>query len=102
MEAFHKSQEFLDLARQKAKKTGYNPKKLRLATNNKNKLTYESPLGLRHFGARGYGDFIYYSKFEPEIAEQKRRVFRASHGAITKEYMLDKFSPNELAMNILW
>jgi hypothetical protein len=29
-------------------------------------------------------------------------VFRKSHSAISDKYDLDKYSPNELAINILW
>jgi hypothetical protein len=102
MEAFHRSDEFLQSAKRKARAKGYNPALLSLAKTKTHKLTYQSPLGVRHFGRKGYGDHIYYSKFEPEIADQKRRVFQRSHSAISRIHNLDKFSPNELALNILW
>ena len=102
MDKFHQSNEFLEAARKAAKKSGYNPNQLFLAKNGVHKLTYHSPLGLRHFGRLGYGDFLYYQKFEPQIADMKRRVFRKSHSAISTKYALDKYSPNELAINILW
>jgi hypothetical protein len=102
MEAFHKSDKFLSLARDVAKKRGYNPDKLELATNGVNKLTYHSPNGVRHFGRLGYGDFIWYSMNDKVLANKKRAVFRKSHSAISDKYNLDKYSPNELAINILW
>lgn len=102
MNAYHKSQQFLQDARKAASRTGYDPSKLTLATDGIHKLTYDSPKGIKHFGRRGYGDFLYYSKFQPGIANTKRMVFRKSHGAISKIHKLDKFTPNELAINILW
>jgi hypothetical protein len=102
MEQFSKSQEFLHKARAIASKRGYDPNKLELANDNNHKLTYYSPKGIKHFGKLGYGDYIWYSKIDPELAEKKRRTFRLSHSVISKHFHLDKYSPNELAINILW
>ena len=102
MDAYHKSNEFLEEARKVAKSRGYDPDKLTLATDGVHKLTYDSPKGIRHFGRRGYGDFLYYSRYEPQIANRKRIVFRRSHSKISQIHRLDKYSPNELAINILW
>jgi len=52
-----------------------------------------------HFGASGYGDYIYYKNYEPNIAEQKRNTFRKSHSKIKDS---GKYSPNQLAIRILW
>jgi len=97
MDTFHRSSEFLRLARKAAKESGYDPAKLELSTNGTHKLIYHSPEGLRRFGARGYGDFIYYSKFEPAIASAKRRAYRA-RARVTG----GKYSPGALALDILW
>jgi hypothetical protein len=102
MDAYHKSDLFLKDARENAQNRGYDPDKLSIATDGIHKLTYDSPNGIRHFGRRGYGDYLYYSRYEPQIAKRKRIVFRRSHGAISRIYQLDKYSPNELAINILW
>lgn len=102
MEAYHKSQQFLSDAKKIAKMRGYDPDKLELATDGVHKLTYHSPKGIRHFGRRKYGDFLYYTRFQPEIAKVKRLRFRQSHKAISRIHNLDKYSPNELAINILW
>jgi hypothetical protein len=99
MEAFHTSQEFLRQARAAARRTGYDPAKLELSNDKKHKLMYNSPEGLKRFGARGYGDFHYYSKFEPEKADMKRSSYRKRAGAIQDS---GKYSPNQLAINILW
>jgi hypothetical protein len=102
MESFHKSNNFLRLARETAGKRGYDPAKLELATDGVHKLTYHSPKGIKHFGRLGYGDYIWYSTHDKAIADKKRAVFRRSHSTISEKYDLDKYSPNELAINILW
>ena len=102
MNSYHKSSEFLRDAKRVAVSRGYNPDFLSLANDGVHKLTYKSPEGIKHFGRLGYGDFLYYKKFQPDIAKQKRNVFRTSHSKITKLHHLNKYSPNELAINILW
>lgn len=102
MEAYHKSKQFLKDAKAKAVRTGYNPDLLKIATDDTHKLTYASPEGVRHFGRRGYGDYLYYKRYEPDIANVKRRTFRTSHKEISRIHGLGKYSPNELAINILW
>lgn len=102
MDEFHRSQEFLSAARAKAKARGYNPKALSLDPGSVYKLVYKDGLRTVRFGRKGYGDHIYYSKFEPEIAEQKRNTFQKSHGAMSRIYGLGKYSANELALKILW
>jgi hypothetical protein len=99
---------YLNDAKIVAKKEGYDPEKLSFANNNDNKLKYESPEGIKYFGKSGYGDFLIW-KFKEKnnevrkgYAKMKRNVFRKSHSAITKMYNLNKFSPNELAIKILW
>jgi hypothetical protein len=99
---------YLKNAKKRAKEEGYDPKLLSLANNNDNKLRYESPDGVKYFGKAGYGDFLIWSFKERNkevpvgFADKKRNVFRKSHGAMSKKYNLGKYSPNELAINILW
>ena len=102
MEAYHKSKLFLKDAKTQAVKSGYNPDFLELGSDGKHKLTYRSPEGIKHFGLLGYGDYLYYKRYEPKIARQKRYTFRTSHKAMSRLYGLGKYSPNELAINILW
>jgi hypothetical protein len=99
MDKFHTSSDFLRRARAAARRTGYDPAKLELSDDGEHKLVYNSPDGLKRFGRRGYGDFIYYSLFEPAIADIKRKSYRARAGAIRDS---GKFSPNQLALRILW
>lgn len=102
------AESYLDTARRVAKREGYDPTKLSFAMNNDNKLKYDSPEGVKYFGKAGYGDFLIWSFKERNnevpkgYAKMKRNVFRKSHGAISEIYNLNKFSPNELALAILW
>ena len=93
---------YLKEARQKALQRGYDPNKLEVATDGIHKLQYHSPDGIKKFGRLGYGDHIMYSKYDKQLAEQKRRVFRASHSKISEIHNLGKYSPNELSLAILW
>jgi hypothetical protein len=102
MNAFQTSEAYLASAKRRASANGYDPRALDLARDGTHKLVYQSPMGKVKFGRLGYGDHIYYSKFEPEIAEQKRNTFQKSHGAISRIHNLGKYSANELALNILW
>jgi hypothetical protein len=99
---------YLAHARMMARKHGYVPEDLSFAEDDDHKLKYESPKGVRYFGKAGYGDYIIYQHQEKEgevergYAAKKRKVFRESHEAISKIHKLDRYSPNELAINILW
>jgi hypothetical protein len=99
---------YLMVAKRVAKREGYDPEKVSFAMNNDNKLRYDSPDGPVYFGKAGYGDYIIWlfeernNNVPKGFADQKRRVFRKSHGAMTKKYNLGKYSANELAINILW
>ena len=104
----YKPEDYLKKAREVAKREGYEPKKLNFSMNNDNKLKYDSPEGLKYFGKAGYGDFLIWSFKEKKgdvpdgYANMKRNVFRKSHGAISEIYDLNKFSPNELSIRIIW
>ena len=56
----------------------------------------------------GYGDYIIYMYMEHErkvergYAEKKRNIFRDSQDKFSEMRKLDKFSPNELAIVIIW
>ena len=99
---------YITQARMNATHHGYKSDLLSFAKDGDHKLKYESPHGVRYFGKAGYGDYIIYQdmeqegKVEPGYAKKKRKVFRDSHDKISEMRKLDKFSPNELAINILW
>ena len=101
-------EEYLREAKTAARSNKYNPDVLTFADNGRNKLKYDSPEGPRYFGRVGYRDYIMWRHLERAgrvrkgFADQKRRVFHESHGAISRLYDLGRNTPNELSINILW
>jgi hypothetical protein len=94
---------YLDTAKAAAKKAGYDPRALEFSDNDTHKLMIHDNFGKAHrFGRVGYGDFHIWSKVDPPKAPKKRDTFRKSHEAIKGDWKKDKFSPNNLAINILW
>jgi hypothetical protein len=101
--------EYLDIAREAAELSGYDPRALDFSDVGNQKLKiYDDEGNVRHFGAVGYGDYIIWSKTEAMgkvrrgYAQQKRSIFRRSHLKIKGDWKKDKFSPNNLALQILW
>jgi hypothetical protein len=100
--------DYLIVAKNLARKNDYKPDLLNFSEDSKHKLAYESPEGLRNFGARGYGDYIIWSYLEKKgtapkgTSEKKRKDFINSHNTMTEKYKLGKFSANTLALKILW
>lgn len=100
--------DYLTIAKNLARKNDYKPDLLDFSEDIKHKLAYDSPEGLRNFGARGYGDFIIWSYLEKKgtapkgTAQKKRKDFINSHNTMTVKYKLGKFSANTLALKILW
>jgi len=101
-------EDYLATARAIAKKQGYTTMP-DWSDNNKHKLQIKTPEGLtRRFGAVGYGDYLIWSWLEHKgevpkgYAKQKREVFNKSHRKIKGDWKNDKYSPNSLALNILW
>jgi hypothetical protein len=99
---------YLAHAKMMATHHGYRSDLLSFAKDGDHKLKYQSPHGVRYFGKAGMGDYIIYQYLEHEhkvevgYARKKRKIFRDSHERISELRHLDKFSPNELAINILW
>ena len=95
--------------RKAAKKAGYDPDMVGFSDNGTHKLEVHTPDGRTvRFGRVGYGDFLLWTHMEkrgkapPGTSTMKRRVFRKSHSAIKGSWRQDKFSPNNLALAILW
>lgn len=93
----------------KAKAFGYDPSSIRFATDGVHKLEIATPTGrIVRFGRVGYGDFLIWSLFEKRgdaesgTAFDKRRTFHASHSKIRGNWKSNDFSPNNLALRLLW
>ena len=100
---------YLEEARRRAKAHHYPYKLLGLATDGIHKLQIPDENGrIIRFGRAGYGDFIIYSQKEREggvpvgTAVKKQKTFHASHSKIKGDWKNNPFSPNNLALKILW
>ena len=116
MVKFHKQLEKVGLTHDKymkqvkllAKDTGYDPSKVEMSEDENHKCVYHSPDGDVYFGKVGYGDFIIYSWLEQQgeeeegFAEMKRDAYLARATKIKGDWKENKFSPNNLAINLLW
>ena len=100
---------YLRIARQRAKDAGLPYKLLGFADDEEHKLAIPNADGkMVKFGRTGYGDFILWSdaeargEVEKGYAKKKRQTFQKSHRAIKGDWKKDPFSPNNLALKILW
>ena len=116
MVKFHKQLEKVGLTHDKymkqvkilAKDTGYDPSKVHMSEDEDHKCVYHSPDGDVYFGKVGYGDFIIYSWLEQQgeedegFAEMKRNAYVSRASNIKGDWKDNKYSPNNLAINLLW
>ena len=102
---------YLKKAQKAARDAGYGngAKLLGFATDGVHKLAMPNEDGkLILFGRVGYGDFLIWSHLEASkkapqgTASKKRNVFQKSHSQIRGNWKNDPFSPNNLALKILW
>jgi hypothetical protein len=100
---------YLRDVRKKAKDAGYDPTTVEFATDGEHKVQIHTPDGRTvKFGRVGYGDYLVWSHKEGRgdvpngTADMKRKVFRISHSAIRGKWRSDRFSPNNLALALLW
>lgn len=97
------SKDYLRKARAVAKKAGYDGRAIELSDDGKHKLMiYDDKGNAVRFGRVGYADFIIWTKTHPAEAEKKRKAYRARATKIKGDWKDNKFSPNNLAINILW
>jgi len=91
--------EYLKQAKAYAKKAGYkDASSLKLADDGKHKLILR---GVK-FGSINNNDYIIYKQHFPAIADKKRKQYLARACKIKGDWAKDKYSPNSLAINILW
>jgi hypothetical protein len=91
--------EYLKQAKAFAKKAGYrDASSLKLADDGKHKLILR---GVK-FGSINNNDYIIYKQHFPSIADKKRRQYLARATKIKGDWAKDRYSPNSLAINILW
>lgn len=91
--------EYLKQAKKFAKAAGYKDwNTLKLADDGKHKLVLR---GVK-FGSITNNDYIIYKQHFPTIADVKRKQYLARATKIKGDWKKDKYSPNSLAINILW
>jgi len=100
---------YLAEARRRAKENGYPFKLLGFASDGVHKLAIPDENGrVVAFGKVGYGDHLIYSQMEAAgtvasgTAKKKQRTFQRSHLKIKGDWQKNPFSPNNLALKILW
>ena len=94
---------YLKEVRRRAKAHGYPANMLGFADDGVHKLAIPDHEGrIRRFGRVGYGDFVLYSHKNKALALKKQSVFHKSHSKIKGNWQKDDFSPNNLALRILW
>ena len=102
---------YLKKAQKKAKDAGYGKgaKLLGFASDGVHKLAMPNEDGkLITFGRVGYGDSLIWAHLEslgkvPQgTASKKINVFQKSHSQIRGDWKSDPFSPNNLALKVLW
>jgi hypothetical protein len=100
---------YLKEAQQRAKNAGLPYKVLGFASDGIHKLAIPNADGrMIKFGRVGYGDHLMYSYLEkvgsvPKgTADAKKSTFHRSHEKIKGNWRNDPFSPNNLALKVLW
>ena len=100
---------YLRAVKVRAELNGYDPDAVRMADDGIHKVEYKTPTGQTvWFGRVGYGDFILWTHLEREgkvpkgYALRKRAVFHKSHEAIKGDWKTNPYSPNNLALALLW
>ena len=95
--------EYLRKAKKAAKAHGYKNIAIDFANDDVHKLVVCDEKGKQHkFGRVGYNDFIILSKSSADNADKSRLRFHASHSKLKGNWRADPFSPNNLALRILW
>lgn len=103
------SSSYLKEAQRKAKEHGLPYKLLGFASDGEHKLAIPDSEGrVVAFGKVGYGDHLIYTHQEESgkvphgTAEKKKNTFQRSHQKIKGDWKSNPFSPNNLALNVLW
>jgi hypothetical protein len=96
------------IAQKVASERGYNPKMLRLSKDKIHKLEYNDGKKWIKFGRQNYNDFPTYlynytlGNITKEQAFEKMRNYRKRATKIKGKWKENRFSPNNLAISLLW
>lgn len=99
---------YLELVKRRAREMGLSDD-IEYSTTKTHKFQIHTPEGLvRRFGRKGMMDFLLWSKAEHDgevpkgTAQERRRLYRARATKIKGNWKADPYSPNNLAINLLW
>jgi len=102
-------EDYLAHARRAAERNGYKGNTIEFSDDATHKLQIQTPEGkVRRFGRVGYNDFALWSHLERNkevvsgTAAAKRDRFWKSHTKIRGNWKSDDYSPNMLALKVLW
>lgn len=101
---------YLSVVRMVAEKEGYNPDSIYFSDKPEKKLMILNNEDERkiYFGQTGYGDFIIWNFLEnmgvvpDSFSSKKRKLYLARATKIKGNWKKDIYSPNNLAIRILW
>jgi hypothetical protein len=100
---------YLKEAQRRAKDAGLPYKLLGFSDDDEHKLAIPDATGrMIKFGRVGYGDHLIWTHLESQkrapmgTADAKRNTFQKSHSAIKGDWKKNPFSPNSLALKVLW
>ena len=103
------SAKYLAVIRAAAKKAGYKPSDVSLATDGEHKIAVKAPDGsVRYAGRVGYGDYHIYTFLESKgdvpkgTATEKQKGYSSRASKIKGDWKSDRYSPNQLAQSLLW
>jgi hypothetical protein len=95
--------DYLEVARKKAEKLGLAANMLGFSSDDKHKLQIPNSEGrLVRFGAVGLGDYILYTLSKDPKAGAYRERYLARAKKIKGDWAKDHYSPNSLAIGVLW
>ena len=95
--------EYLKRVKARAASAGYDSKKIAFSDKPAKKFMITDEAGKKHyFGATSYGDHHIWSAIDKETGEKKRAAYLARATKIKGNWKDDKYSPNNLAIKILW
>jgi len=99
---------YLEMARNNAEDKGYKPSTIDFSDDKTHKLRIEKDGKIVRFGRVGYNDFLIWTHLEKNnqvkkgTAKAKQDRFWKSHTKIKGDWKENKYSPNWLALNVLW
>lgn len=94
---------YLAAAKEKAKKKGLAWKHIGFSSDDTHKLQVPNAEGkLVRFGSVGQGDHVLYTLSHDKSADEHRKRYLARATKIKGEWKSDEYSPNSLAIAVLW